>query len=51
MSKSTDSRQQNGEFFDNDNTDQVNFDKKHWRTLLFVLTLLGATILMVFMLA
>ena len=51
MSKSTNSRQQNGEFFDDDNTDQVDFDKRQWRSLLFVLTLLGATILMVFALA
>lgn len=51
MKASINSRPSNGDFFDDDSTDRVDFDKKQWRTLLFVLTLLGATVLMIFMLA
>ena len=51
MRASINSRPPNGDFFDDDNTDRVDFDKKQWRSLLFVLTLLGGTIFMIFMLA
>ena len=51
MRISINSHSSNGDFLDDDNTDQVDFDKKQWHTLLFVLTLLGGTVLKILMLA